>query len=288
MTRLPAAALALTTLAVSSSAFTPAATNTRYINVASSSSSAPRSNNYNYARTTLLRMGEDENNAVEDQSSVEAELTDESPNNEQEQEEEEPAEDPQVTELKETISTLESTLKSKRSELTSLRDMADKYSPSGYARQVALVENNKRMRGANMANTKSAARASVLQSFLPALEEMEAIGAKYEGINFASTLQSGLTLEFENNLKELGVTEYGVESGEEMIMGRVVAVTEEYSEEVAKGSVITPLRGGLEIEGNVVRPAECVASLGSESAQEEAEGEEAATEGEEEEAVADE
>lgn len=275
MTRLPAAALALTTLAVSSSAFTPAATNTRHINVAyTSSSSSPRSNNYYHAPTTFLRMSEEENNVVEEQSSVEAELTEESPET-AEAEEEEPAEDPEVTELKATISTLESTLKSKRSELTSLRDMADKYSPSGYARQVALVENNKRMRGANMADSKSAARASVLQSFLPALEEMEAIGAKYDGIDFARTLQSGLTLEFENNLKELGVTEYGVESGEEMIMGRVVAVTEEYSEEVAKGSVITPLRGGLEIEGNVVRPAECVASLGSESAQaeeEEAEG----------------
>jgi hypothetical protein len=30
--------------------------------------------------------------------------------------------------------------------------------------------------------------------------------------------------------------------------------------------VITPLKSGLEIQGNIVRPAECVASLGSEAA----------------------
>lgn len=197
-----------------------------------------------------------------------------------------PKEDPEVTELKETISKFESTLKSKRSELNSLKDMADKYSQSGYARQVALVENNKRMRGANMADSKSAARASVLQSFLPALDEMEMIGTKYEGNAFASTLQSGLTVEFQNNLMELGVSNYEVQVGEDVVMGRVVAVEEQYSEEIGKGKVITPLKSGLEIQGNIVRPAECVASLGSEAAaaaakeEEEEEAAAAAEEGE--------
>ena len=231
----------------------------------------------------------EEENAVEDSAATEQQ-SEESP--EESEEENAPTEDPEVTELKETISKLESTLKSKRSELTSLKDMADKYSQSGYARQVALVENNKRMRGANMADSKSAARASVVQSFLPALDEMDAIGARYEGNAFAATLQSGLTSEFQNNLKELGVTEFGVESGDEVVVGRVVAVEEQFSEEFGKGTVITPLKGGLEIQGNIVRPAECVASLGTEAevaaaaeeeeaaaaAAEEAEEEEAATE----------
>jgi len=203
----------------------------------------------------------EEENAVEDATA--AATTEESS---EEEEATTPKEDPEVTELKETISKLESTLKSKRSELNSLKDMADKYSQSGYARQVALVENNKRMRGANMADSKSAARASVLQSFLPALDEMEMIGIKYEGNSFASTLQSGLTTEFQNNLMELGVSNYDVQVGEDVVMGRVVAVQEQYSEEIGKGKVITPLKSGLEIQGNIVRPAECVASLGSEAA----------------------
>lgn len=210
-----------------------------------------------------------EENAVEDTAAATEEESSEEAN-------EAPKEDPEVTELKETISKLESSLKSKRSELNSLKDMADKYSQSGYARQVALVENNKRMRGANMADSKSAARATVLQSFLPALDEMDAIGAKYEGNAFAKTLQSGLTAEFQNNLRELGVSEYVVESGDDVVMGRVVAVEEQFSEEFGKGKVVTPLKTGLEIQGNIVRPAECVASLGSEAAAKE--GEEAAAE----------
>jgi len=135
-----------------------------------------------------------------------------------------------------------------------------------------------------MADSKSVARASVLQSFLPALDEMDVIGAKYEGNAFAGTLQSGLTMEFQNNLQELGVSEFGVESGDDVVMGRVVAVEEQFSEEFGKGTVITSLKSGLEIQGNIVRPAECVASLGSEAAA--AEEEEAAAAAEEEEAAA--
>lgn len=269
MTRLPAAALALTTLISTSSAFVPAVSNSAVRHCAFTSS-----NNNSvicHPPTSFLRMSDEENAAVEEQSTeTEASAADASSSSEEE-EPEAPAEDPEVTELKSTIATLESTLKSKRSELTSLKDMADRYSASGYARQVAQVENNKRMRGANVADSKSAARASVLQSFLPALEEMEAIGAKYEGSDFARTLQNGLTSEFQSNLSELGVTEYSVESGEDVVVGRVVAVEEEYSEEIGKGKVITPVKGGLEIQGNVVRPAECVASLGSETAEEEEE-----------------
>jgi len=275
MTPLPAAALALTTLIASSSAFTPAGTTNsvaRRCAFTSCDILTPPSRTV-ATTTSFLRMSEDEN-AVETEESSETS-----------EEDEEPTEDPEVTELKESITKLESTLKSKRSELTSLKDMADKYSQSGYARQVALVENNKRMRGANMADSKSAARASVLQSFLPALDEMDVIGAKYEGNAFAGTLQSGLTMEFQNNLQELGVSEFGVESGDDVVMGRVVAVEEQFSEEFGKGTVITSLKSGLEIQGNIVRPAECVASLGSEAAPAAEEEEEAAA-AEEEEAAA--
>jgi molecular chaperone GrpE (heat shock protein) len=208
-------------------------------------------------------MSEEEN--AEQQATLDDNNNEAALSSEEEGEEDTPKEDPAVTELKETISKLEATLKSKRSYLNNLKDMADKYSQSGYARQVAQVENNKRMRGANMADSKDAARATVLQSFLPVLDEMDAIAAKYEGNAFAGTLQSGLTSEFQNTLNEMGVAEYIVASGDDVVMGRVVAIEEEYSEEFGKGTVITPLKSGLEIQGNIVRPAECVASLGSEA-----------------------
>jgi len=185
------------------------------------------------------------------------------------EEEEEPKLDPEAAALKDSIASLESDLKAKRSELNKLKDMADKYTSTGYARQVAMVENNKRMRGANVADGKSAARATVLRSFLPVLEELDAVGGKYEGNAFAKTLDAGLRSEFENSLGELGVSEYVAESGQAVVVGRVVAVEEEHSEELAKGTVIRPVKSGLEISGNVVRPAEVVGSLGSESADEE-------------------
>ena len=179
-------------------------------------------------------------------------------------------EDKLVKELKESIASLESSLKAKKLQLSNLKDTADKYSSAGYARQVALVENNKRMRGANVADNKSASRSVVLQSFLPVLDELETLGQQYESSNFAKTLNSGLRSELDKALNELGVTEYMVESGMTMgtAVGRVVAVEEEYSEEYAKGTVIRPLKSGLEIKGNVIRPAEVVGSLGKQSADE--------------------
>ena len=194
-----------------------------------------------------------------DDATATAEGTDEQP-------EEQVELDPEVVALKDQITSLESDLKAKRSQLSNLKERADKYSSTGYARQVALVENNKRLRRGSMADSKSAARAGVLQSFLPVLDELDVIGPKYEGVAFAKTLDAGLRSELENSLGELGVSEYAVESGQTMDVGRVVAVEEEYSEEFAKGTVIRPLKSGLEVSGNVIRPAEVVGSLGSESA----------------------
>ncbi|KAL7542397.1 hypothetical protein ACHAXR_011746 [Thalassiosira sp. AJA248-18] len=190
-------------------------------------------------------------------------------------EEEEPKLDPEVVALKESITSLESSLKAKKSQLSSLKEAADKYTKSGYARQVAQMENNKRLRRGNMEDDKGAARATVLQTFVPVLTELEVVGKTYEGNAFAKTLDAGLRSELATSLNDLGVEEYVVEAGQRMDVGRVVVVEEEYSEEFGKGVVVRALRKGLEISGNVVRPAEVVGSLGSESAQEE----EAATDG---------
>mmetsp|Transcript_1360 Transcript_1360/g.3228 ORF Transcript_1360/g.3228 Transcript_1360/m.3228 type:complete len:254 (+) Transcript_1360:114-875(+) len=214
-----------------------------------------------HSRATYLLMADEPDAAIEDEAQVE---------------EEEPQLDPEVVELKAQIETLDAELKSKKSSLSNLKDMSEKYSSTGYARQVALVENNKRMRRSNVADNQLGARASVLQSFLPVLDELDALGQKYEGNAFASTLDSGLRSELNTQLGSLGVSEYGVGAGDAMDIGRVVAVEEQYSEEVAKGSVIQIIRPGLEISGNVVRPAEVIGSLGSEASAEE--GDESAAE----------
>lgn len=179
------------------------------------------------------------------------------------EEEAEPALDPEVVALKESISSLESDLKAKKTQLRSLDDMVDKYSKGGFARQVALVENNKRTRGSNMADSKMATRATVIQEFLPVLDELDAASKLYAANDFGKTFDA-LRVEFDTELAGLGVTGYDVESGQKIDVGRVVAVEEEYSDQFAEGTVISALKKGLEISGNVIRPAEAVGSLGKE------------------------
>lgn len=199
----------------------------------------------------------------------ETETSDESPTNESsETKSEEPPEDPAITELKLTIAQLETEVKQKKTSLSNLQEAADRYTKAGYARQVALVENNKRMRGANMADNKGVARAAVIETFLPVLDDLDAVWSKYEGDEFVKSL-SALRTEFMNSLHELGVTEYEAKVGDVVDGGRIVSVAEEHSEELGKGTVINVLKTGLEISGNVVRPAECVGSLGSEKVEEE-------------------
>lgn len=195
-------------------------------------------------------------------------------------EESPPPLDPEIVALKESIASLESDLKAKKSQLSSLKETADTYSSTGYARKVASVENNKRLRGANNSDSRGAARATVMQSFLPVLDELDAVGKKYEEVAFAKTFDAGLRGEFENSLAGLGVAEFAAESGQVVEVGRMVAVEEEISEEFAKGTVIRALRAGLEISGNVVRPAEVVGSLGAEVEAEEEGGSEVDAEAE--------
>jgi len=175
--------------------------------------------------------------------------------------------DPEVVELNEKISKLESEIRRKKGQLTDLKEISEKYSQAGYVRQVALVENNKRRRGASMSDSKFAARASVIQSFLPVLDELDMLGSKYKGNSFASTL-GALGTGFRSSLQELGVTEYTVEVGSKLDVERVLAIEEEHSDEFSAGTVISPVKLGLEIQGNVIRPAECVVSLGCEKSAE--------------------
>jgi len=233
-------------------AFSPATTNHRHV-LTSTTPSWSHS-------PIMLRMSEEEN--AEDSAGTTIEDS---------AEPEEKKLDPEVIALKESIASLDSDLKAKKIQLSNLKDIADKYSSAGYARQVASVENNKRLRRGNIDDDKSAARAGVLQSFLPVLDEYDVVKQKYEGNAFASTLDA-LRIEFENSLVEMGVSEYVVESGQSMDAGRAVAVEEEYSEEYAKGTVIRASKSGLEISGNVIRPAEVVGSLGSESVEQAEEG----------------
>ena len=179
--------------------------------------------------------------------------------------EEEAARKEEIDELKSSIASLESSLKAKKFQLSTIKEQIDKYSAAGYARQVASVENAKRIRGAGMADDKSAARATVLTSFLPAFDELDILESKYGTNTFAGTLDSGLRSELESSMKELGVSAYIVEPGQSILdVGRIIAVEREYSTDYARGTVIRMVKAGLEISGNGIRPVEVVGSLGRE------------------------
>lgn len=77
-------------------------------------------------------------------------------------------------------------------------------------------------------------------------------GLKYNGITMQPTFSS------------MGVEEYTVEAGAKVDNFRMKVVESEYSSEYAKDTVIRPVTVGMQLEGNAMRPAECVASLGIE------------------------
>eukprot|EP00547_Thalassionema_nitzschioides_P003008 CAMPEP_0194205568 /NCGR_PEP_ID=MMETSP0156-20130528/4810_1 /TAXON_ID=33649 /ORGANISM="Thalassionema nitzschioides, Strain L26-B" /LENGTH=278 /DNA_ID=CAMNT_0038931871 /DNA_START=37 /DNA_END=873 /DNA_ORIENTATION=- len=185
-----------------------------------------------------------------------------------EEEQEEPPEDPEVVALKEDIKTFESELRAKRNNLSNVLDSADRYTQGGYARQVAQMEDMKRIRLSMQSSNKDTAKAGVVQNFLPVLEELEKVRETYKDQEFGSKY-SGLTSAMSAALQELGVSDYTVKEGDEINVQRMQVVEEEYSEQFSKGTVIRPVSVGMEISGNVMQMAKVVGSLGSEKAEDE-------------------
>lgn len=189
--------------------------------------------------------------------------------------EEEPKEDPEVTAIKEEIAALEAKIKSRRNDLASIIDSVEKYSKAGYARKVAEMDQIGKMRGAASKSNESTAKAAILQDFLPVLDELRALDEKYAGDDFAESYKA-LRWDLNNGMTALGMSEYTAEVGATADPTRFVAVEEQYSDDLAKGAVISPVAVGLELQGNVMRMAECVVSLGSEADAKAAEEEAAA------------
>ena len=191
------------------------------------------------------------------------------------EEEQQPKEDPEVTAIKEEIANLEAKIKSRRNDLASIIDSVETYSKAGYARKVAEMDQIRKMRGAASKSNESTAKAAILQDFLPVLDELKALDEKYAGDEFAQSYKA-LRWDLNNAMTALGMSEYTAEVGATADPTRFVAVEEQYSDDYAKGTVISPVAVGLELQGNVMRMAECVVSLGSEADAKAAE-EEAAT-----------
>jgi molecular chaperone GrpE (heat shock protein) len=108
---------------------------------------------------------------------------------------------------------------------------------------------------------RSSATAGVLADFLPVYDKLNQLKEKYANNDFGSKY-GGLSMDA--TFAKMGVKEYAVAAGETVDNFRMAVGESEYSAEFAKDTVIRPVAGGMELEGNVIRAAECVASLGAE------------------------
>jgi len=236
--------------------------------------------------------GEDEKEKdqpeAEEDEAVKAEVVVETEAEEEEEEDEEPKEDPAFTALKEEIASLEIELKAKRVKLSSVQDLADDYTENGYRRKCAEIDNMRRMRTQVSASNQVTSRARILADFLPVLENLQALDVAYADNDFSKGY-GALPRDFENCLVSLDVTEFTVESGVVYDPARCTVVSEEDSSSetdagtaATKGVVLRVEAKGYEVQGNVIRPAKVVVSLGKEEEEEE---EAAAEEKKEEEVV---
>ena len=116
-------------------------------------------------------------------------------------------------------------------------------------------------------SNKEAAKAAIVQNFLPVLDELQQLRRDFGQDDFGSKY-SGLAGAMNAALKELGVEEYTAETNTPVNPQRVQVVEEEYNEEIPKGNIIRPVSMGMELSGNVMRLAQAVASLGSERVEE--------------------
>jgi molecular chaperone GrpE (heat shock protein) len=110
-------------------------------------------------------------------------------------------------------------------------------------------------------SSRSSATAGALVGFLPIYDKFAELKEKYADEEFGNKYVS---LSMEATFSKMGVTEYAVETGQALDNFRIAVVETEYSTDVAKDTIIRPIASGLELEGNVIRAALCVASAGAE------------------------
>ena len=117
-------------------------------------------------------------------------------------------------------------------------------------------------------SNKFAATSGVLTEFLPVLDKLTDLRNQYQDDEFGEKY-SALAGNMQSVYTEMGVTEFTVAPGESVDTSRMVVVDSEHSETAKANTVLRPLAVGMELQGNVVRMAECVASLGPEASEEE-------------------
>jgi molecular chaperone GrpE (heat shock protein) len=171
-------------------------------------------------------------------------------------------EDPELVALKQEISNLESALKAKKRTLLSTKDSVEEYSKQGYARRVAEMENMRRNRSTLNKSNRSYATAAVVTEFVPSYDQLVELKSRYSEMEFAKQYEA-LAGSLRSSFSELGVQDFMVQAGDKINVDTMNIVEQQQSDDIPKGVVLEVISNrGLELQGNVVRKADVVASLG--------------------------
>ena len=218
---------------------------------------------YSSCTTTILWMNTDNssNENVEEESGEEEEGKEEDAVVEEEDKGKEEEEDQELKAIKEEIASLEASLRNKRMDCSRLEDMAEEYTESGYLRKCAEMDNTRKRSVSSHQTSKYAARANVVkQHFLTILEQMQSLHDQYPTGNSYNALLTDLDLVLQ---KKIEVTPYEAVPGKDITANREAVVGYELSDTIPKGAILRTVHAGLEIHGNVIRPAQCIVSKGA-------------------------
>lgn len=195
-------------------------------------------------------------------------------------------EDEVLAKYRSAISSLEATLRSKRNSISDVKESASRYSKNGTLRLVAELADYKKSRARSKASDEARGKARKIDPFLPILDELTALKGTFpEDAEKVSTQFASLGGDLLSNLEAIGLKSFGAEAGtDRYLISRHTAIRKEYSDIIPEGYIMEVLVEGLEVEGNIVREAEVVVSLGVEKevVEEDAKEEEEAVEDEKE------
>jgi len=173
-------------------------------------------------------------------------------------------EDEVVAKYRAAISSLEATLRSKNMKISDIKESASRYSKNGTLRLVAELADFKKSRARTKVSDEARGKARKIEPFLAVMDELAALEGTFSDDTEKVAKQFGsLGRDLQTNLGKVGLKSFGAEIGSDRyIISRYTAISKEYSDTIPEGYITKVLVEGLEIEGNIVRDAEVVVSLG--------------------------
>ena len=131
-------------------------------------------------------------------------------------------------------------------------------------------------------SNKAGSEAATVAEFLPIFDTLYQLNVQYAEDEFGQQYNALLS-SLKQAMMDLGVVDYEVAVGDPIDPLRMTVVESQTNDQQPAQTVLQLVRLGMELEGNVVRPAQVIASLGSEQEAAEAAADEEEATGEEEE-----